>query len=361
MAKTPKYMEIVIWTMKQMESGAFLPEDKFLSETALGEKFKFSRQTVRRALEVLEQQGSINRVHGSGTYISSKTSKQQIGTIKDNKTIKVVGLISTYMDNYIFPNIVRGIQEVMSQNGYILQLASTNNLVSGETKALELMVKNGIDALIVNPTRSALPCVNIDLYNSIIEKGIPLLFIDSFYPSLTCPYVALDDVMVGYVATNHLIKKGHRNILGVFPHSHRQGHLRYLGYTKALIENNIDVVDDNICWYAKADKHELMHRHQLTDFIDKCSAALCFNDRVALNLIEMLEEQNKNVPEDISVMGIDDSELAQICSITTIVHPAKKVGIKAAEMIVSMINGVKCETYLFPPKLIERDSVKQLV
>ena len=103
------------------------------------------------------------------------------------------------------------------------------------------MMKRDLDGLIVEPTRSALPCVNIDLYQEAIQSGLPLLFIYSFYSELSVPYIALDDEKAGYVATEYLIKKGHRNIVGIFPHSNRQAHLRYLGYVKALSNYQIPI------------------------------------------------------------------------------------------------------------------------
>lgn len=360
MSNTPKYMKIVEWTIKQITTRMFLPKDKFLSEAALSEKFGFSRQTVRRALEVLEEQGYITRIHGSGTYISPGKNQTVQPADKPGKNLKTVGIISTYLDDYIFPNIIRGLESVFTTNGYAIMLASTNNLVSGETRALQLMEERQLDGLIIEPTRSALPCANLDLYHTITKQGLPLVFIDSFYPELSIPYIALDDVKAGYIATQYLLSMGHRNIFGVFPHSHRQGHLRYLGYVKALNEQGISVIDDNICWYSKATNLQLIHSKQVLDLLPECTAVLCFNDWTALMIMDLLRENGRSVPEDLSVMGIDNSKLAKISSLTSIIHPAQQLGEDAAKMIISMINGSEGKSILYPPQLIERKSVLKL-
>lgn len=360
MAQTPKYMHLVDWTIKQINNGVYKPNDKFLSESELCAKFDCSRQTVRRALEILEQRGLISRIQGSGTYISSIKYYDELDSFQSKKNHMTIGLISTFMDNYIFPSIIRGIEGVFSAEGLALQLASTNNLVAGEKMALQLMMDRELSGLIVEPTRSALPCVNLDLYQKIAQMGIPLIFIDSFYPELPIPYVALDDVKAGYVATEYLIKMGHRNISGVFPHSNRQAHLRYLGYVKALTDYGIQMHDERVCWFSKENMQQILYGKPLLDSLSASTAVLCYNDVTAMMLIDFVRKNGKKVPDDLSVVGIDNSELAKYAELTSVAHPAEQLGEAAAKLLISMINGSEGKTVLFPPRLIERSSVRRL-
>ncbi|OPX45607.1 arabinose metabolism transcriptional repressor [Ruminiclostridium hungatei] len=356
MINAPKYTDIVEWTIAQIESKTFNPNDRFLSETELGEKFGFSRQTVRRALEVLEQRGHITRIQGRGTYIAD-VRPQKSSVFKHPS--RTVGIISTYLDNYIFPSIVRGIEGVLSEAGFAVQLASTNNSVEIEARSLQLMLDRQVDGLIIVPTRSALPCLNLDLYKELIRHGIPVVFIDSFYPELSIPHVALDDVMSGYMATQHLLEMGHRDILGIFSHINRQGHLRYQGYARALSENGIPLRDELVFWYSKESLLQQLQGGQLLECLSKSTSALCFNDHMALLLMDYLRQNGKSVPGDFSVVGIDNSELANISSLTSIVHPSEELGETAARQLLSMIGGAAVENILFPPQLKKRGSVLQ--
>jgi len=359
MANDPKYMDIVNWTMEQITIGEFKPKDKFLSEAELGKRFSCSRQTVRHALDMLEKSGYVSRVQGSGTYISSgKPSIKNYSLESD--TSSTVGFVSTYQDNYIFPSIIRGLEGVFTEKGIGLQMISTNNMVAGETRALNHMMDRRLDGLIVEPTRSALPCVNVELYRTIIQSGMPLVFIDSFYPELNIPYVALDDVKAGYVATEYLLKMGHKNIIGIFPHNNRQAHLRYLGYVKALTDHKVPIREDYICWYPMQSMLKTMLSKQFDESLSICTASLCYNDSVALMLIDFLRDRERIVPEDFSVMGIDNSELAKFCSLTSVAHPAEKLGESVAKLLLSMIGGSKGENILFEPQLVVRGSVRQL-
>lgn len=359
MAKAPRYQDIVAWATEQIAAGVFRPRDRFLSEAELGKRFACSRQTVRRALELLERRGAVTRIQGSGTFIASVRPNAARRIAVSGEPSRTIGLVSTFMDNYIFPSIIRGIESVFAPGGYVVQLASTNNLVSGETRALQLMLDRRLDGLIVEPTRSALPCANLDLFHTLARRGVPLVFIDSFYPELPIPYVALDDVQAGYVATRYLLDMGHESIAGVFPHSNRQGHLRYLGYTQALAEHGLSVQDEFVCWHSKENMQQILHSTQLLESLSLCTAALCYNDLTAMTIIDFLRENGRSVPEDLSVVGIDDSVLAKFGALTSIAHPADHLGEAAAKLLLSMMNGAEGKNVLFPPKLVVRGSVRR--
>ena len=102
----PKYAILANAIREQIASGAFQAGDRLASENELSEKYGFSRQTVRQALGTLEREGILVRRRGSGTYIARGiSSSAKSGTI---------GVITTYISDYIFPVITRGIEEVLS-------------------------------------------------------------------------------------------------------------------------------------------------------------------------------------------------------------------------------------------------------
>ena len=91
------------------------------------------------------------------------------------------------------------------------------------------------------------------------------------------------------------------------------------------------------------------------------TAVVCYNDMMAINLLRFCKENGIKVPEDLSVVGIDDSRYATICEVplTSVHHPHKKLGNAAAKMLVGMIErgDTVCEDEIFEPELIVRDSV----
>ncbi|AEC01943.1 transcriptional regulator, GntR family with LacI sensor [Parasphaerochaeta coccoides DSM 17374] len=360
-ASTLKYMDIVNWANIQIASGVFQPGEKLLTEAKLGSKFSCSRQTVRRALEILEQNGKVTSIQGSGTYVTENVALPGQGTDRNKTPSYTIGTVFAFMDNYIFPNIMKGIEGVFTKKGYAVQLALTDNSVSKEASALRFMLARPLDGLIVEPTRSALPCTNLNFYQTAMERGIPVVFIDSYYPELAIPYVALDDARAGYIATRHLLDMGHRNISGIFPYSNRQGHLRYQGYVKALTERGIPVKESHITWYSRETMNQSLHSPLMLDILTECTAVLCFNDWIAVQIKDVLRKNNKSIPDDVSVIGIDDSELARHTGLTSIIHPAWQLGETAASLLLGKINGNKVSSVLLPPALVERSSVKKIV
>ena len=91
-----------------------------------------------------------------------------------------------------------------------------------------------------------------------------------------------------------------------------------------------------------------------------CTACVCYNDEVAHELTRCLLKTGKKIPEDISIIGIDNSELAKLnpVPLTSIGHPMEELGSRAAEAILRLIKEPGCDvTYEFPVSLKERRSV----
>ena len=113
--KEPKYMNIVDWIQERIERGEFEPGRKLYSENELSEKFNLSRQTVRHAIDVLEQRKLVTRIQGSGTFVNGL---KEIRETRE-KTMNIA-VISTYVGCYIFPNFIKGIEKIFSLIGYMV-------------------------------------------------------------------------------------------------------------------------------------------------------------------------------------------------------------------------------------------------
>ena len=360
MAKSDtKYMRLATSIRALLDSGELQRGDRLYSEHALCMKFHVSRQTVRQALKELEAEGLIERRRGSGTYIAQDIFAQRKPTMS-------IGIISSYLDDYIFPSQTKGVERVLSEHGYSMHLGITYDKTYNEAKHLRAMLDKDVDGVLVEPAKSALPYVNTAYYQEFIRRGIPILQVNSFVKELALPYVALDDRKGGYLACMHLIKMGHRRIGGVFKHDDHQGHLRYQGFMKALSEHDLLYNEEHVYWYSTEDREALfaLSDSQLLKRISGCTAVFCYNDQVALILIEQLRQSGKQVPKDVSIVGYDDSNLATVSvpALTSIVHPGQVLGELAAQQLLEMIaQPSSTGGYVFEPQLVERESVRQLL
>lgn len=355
----PKYLALMNWIKKQIACGDFSIGDRLPSENELGDLFAISRQTVRQATSVLESEGLLIRRRGSGTYIAAKGAAVRPVTMN-------IGVVTTYLDDYIFPSIIKGIDNVLTQNGYTMQLSITYNKIENEMKILSAMLNNGVDGLIIEPTKSGLPNLNADLYSQIKKRGIPCIFINGHYQGQSFPFVAMDDYACGKEAARYLVQKKHTKIAGIFKSDDIQGHLRYAGCAKWLKKNEIFLHDDNVIWYTTEDINLFAtdnFAQRIISRITSCSAVICYNDQIALRLIYLLQNKNLSVPEDFSVISFDNSEVGMSVNagLTTFSHPKAELGKVAAANLLRLINKEDFEaTVKFKPELVERNSVKAL-
>ena len=356
-----KYITIVEWAKDYIKSNDLKPKDRFLTEKELCEIHGVSRQTVRQALSCLEKENVICRVRGSGAFVASGHAKSEPAGQPKN-----IGVISTYFNDYIFPSIVTGIESVLNDYGYSMQLAITHNRGAEERQALQSMISGGVQGLIVEPSKSALPNPNLDLYDELRSKNIPVVFFNAKYPWSDFPCVSLDDEAAGMIATNHLFENGHRKIAGIFALDDIQGHKRYSGFTKSCIVHGIRTAEDNVLWFATSDRNSVFTSGstRLLELISESTAFVCYNDNIAIKLLQFCKEHGINVPDDLSVIGIDDSKFASICDVplTTIIHPQRKLGKAVAEKLVDMINSYNTDNsdLIFAPELKLRESVKRI-
>lgn len=357
MAKnSPKYLELIRWIEEEIQKATFEKGAKFYSENKIAEISGLSRQTVRHAVSVLEQRGILERRKGSGTFISQP--------IAPKKITKKIGMLSTYQESYIFPNIIRGVDEVISDAGYTIQFSLTHNRMENERRGLLLMLEQEVDGIIVEPTKSGLPNQNIELYEEIKRRGIPLIFFNAYYPDMDFPCVSMDDLGAGKLATRHLISKGHTRIAGIFQSDDRQGPLRYSGYVKALNKAKIPLESRNVMWFATEDiPYFEQDIGRVMRYIEGCTGLVCYNDQIAYFLYNELKKQGIRVPRDISIVGIDNSEYANMCEvpITSVAHPMEELGRVVAHKILDILKNPTIDANVkFPPILIERNSVKDV-
>lgn len=354
----PKYLEILKWINEQIQTKKLTAGQKMYSENELKDMFGVSRQTVRHAIGILEQDGIIRRIQGSGTYINDS----RLANLAKRMRVSVV---TTYVDGYIFPRTIQGIENVLVEEGYSVQIAFTNNQNGRERTILEdIISRDEVAGIIVETTKSGIPNPNLHLYQEIRKRRIPMVFINSYYPQLKIPHVSINDHMAGWKMTRHLITMGHKKIGGIFKLDDGQGRLRYSGYVDAMLDAGLELDDSRILW---VDTEDVKHLDKLTekilDRLKDCTAVFCYNDEVAFGLIDILRKAGIRVPKDISVAGVDDSELAVLgeVTITSAPHPMEELGKKAAENLLRMIKDPFFDAnYEFDVDIVQRNSVRRV-
>lgn len=369
MAQQTKYNMVKNKIKEWITNGEVKPGEKIYSENELVKIFSVSRHTVRLAVGDLVHEGWLYREQGAGTFCSNRALENKTEKTDQVVNTKTIGLLTTYISDYIFPFIIRGIESYLADHGYSLILASTNNNIEKEKQCLQNMLDRNIDGLIVEPTKSSNYNPNINYYLELEHRNIPYLMINQYYPQLIPPHIIVNDENGGFLGTDHLIKLGHEKIVGMFKTDDLQGVYRMKGFIRAFRENNIAFFPEMILNFSTEDQETTLHekiKDFLISFETMPTGIICYNDQIALAVLNVLRELNLRVPEDISIVGYDDSYLSEASDVklTSLTHPKMQMGIEAAKWIVSAVeNKFKDGSGKFPqqsivyePELVIRNS-----
>ena len=166
----PKYEQLADNLREQILSGVYQKDELIPSENKLQEEYGLSRYTVRQAIGVLVEEGLLRKERGAGTFVS-----------KIDQGTRNRGLIMTYLSDYIFPSIIRGLEKELSEQGYSLILGTTNNDPNQEKACLKRMLNRKVDGFIIEPTKSNQYNPNLAYYSMIKERNIPVLMINASF------------------------------------------------------------------------------------------------------------------------------------------------------------------------------------
>ncbi|WP_018662654.1 GntR family transcriptional regulator [Heyndrickxia acidiproducens] len=357
---TKKYEKIKQDIREKILSEEYKVSEKLPTESELMEMYHVSRFTVRHAIDELEKENFVYRIQGGGIFVDNWKEKPK-SAIK-NKTI---GLITTHIADYIFPNIITGIDNYISNYGYSILIANTQNNPEKERKSLTNLLSNELSGLIIEPTRSALNNANKGIYDNIKSMGIPMLFINAVYDDMDIPYLIMDDEKTGEMITNYLISRGHKQIAGIFKVDDKQGVLRMKGYIKAYQDHpEISNMSEIMMYQTEENKinmfkklHTSLKRPEFAP-----TAIVCYNDQLAFQVINFVKEIGLKIPEDLSIISVDDYQFSKFINpgLTTIRHPQERMGLDAGKMIIDMLNKQPVTSKIYEPELIERDSVRTI-
>ncbi len=251
--------------------------------------------------------------------------------------------------------LLAGIEQTLRDRGYYMMVRTINNV----PELLSLLTNWNLDGLIVTGIFPS------DFYLHLKSNSTPFILIDSYVDSENELQVRLADRLGGYKATRHLLEKGHRNILFCGPQIQKQGVLRerYEGYCEALGEYGLAPDPANIYGQeigieqSTALGRELARRNDYT-------AIFATADILAAGIISGLFEAGRKVPEDVSIVGFDDLNIARLTSppLTSIHQNVVQRGSIAAEMLISVLEkdtGAP-RNIVMPVSLVERSSVRAL-
>ncbi|MDY0094103.1 MAG: GntR family transcriptional regulator [Candidatus Vecturithrix sp.] len=360
---TPKYLQLKEILKHHLRDERYRADQKIPSESELMAQFHVSRSTIRQTLSELVKEGILYKKQGLGSFFS--------GNPRGNQTRSyLIGVIVPGLSFYIYPQIIQGINDIVHQKRYNIVLGSSDTDPKKEPACLEQLLEKNIDGLLFEPSIGPQQFLDSKTYHLLQALTIPVVFMDWALAASEVSYVSLDDVEGGFRATSYLIETGHRHIAYVYPNTHVPGIQRYQGYRKALAAHGIEydprLTKTNITLNWRDTNHGYLLMKELIALgTNRPTAVFFFNDETALQAYAAIREAGLKIPDDMSVMGFDDSDLAVLAEtpLTTMIHPKYQIGKWAAEILCDQIEHQGRNTpqqMILHPGIAVRNSVKKL-
>ncbi len=275
-------------------------------------------------------------------------------SLATNRTL-TLGLVVPDIANPFFPEVARGIEDVAWEAGYGVILCNTLESLPREEAAIHSLDEKRVDGIIVCSAR--LP--DEELFE-LLRPHRAVVTINRNIPEHIGGTVAIDDAFGSAEAVRHLLSCG-RRVIGFLagPATSYSGRRRGAGISQALAKAGLPAADaghvpctpDVAGGYGAAMK--MLHDNP------KIDSLICYNDMVAVGALQACGETGRRVPQDVAVVGCDDTLLASLVrpSLTTLRVSKYNLGADAARMLLQRIEKQKTvHEILHKPELIIRDS-----
>jgi len=290
---------------------------------------------------------------------------EQMGYVPDSqaqglrtRTTKLFGLVISAMTNPIFARVVMAIEEQAHELGYEVILSHTLNVPEREDTAIRRLISRRVDGLFVSPVYRLGPTAGI--YQELQRCGTPTVILG--HPAPFCSQfvsVETDDIHSSYVATEHLIRLGHRRIAFLAgPQVSPWAQERFEGYRHCLREANIEV-DDKLIFNAGStiEEGEKAALQMLNESPDT-TAVQAVNDLVAIGAATIFLNQGIKIPEELSLIGFGNVLISEYFRVplTTIRQPKYRMGVAAMNSMLKLLRGERPESQRLPAEIIVRAS-----
>jgi len=305
----------------------------------IAKKAGVSPSTVSRALQDhprigIKTKARIQALAKEMGYVPSAVARG----LKTNRS-RALGVIVHRLEDPYLTDVLRGIEDTLHASGYSLYLAATQRIPDREQEVIQGMSERRVDGVIISSSH-----INLKRLRQLDQYGIPSVLINNqeMQEPDTCS-VYNDEVYAMNQLLKHLIGLGHERIayLGS-PRAGRTNAKRQQGYEEALSQAGLKLRKDYISNGVNGrPQGGAQGMRQLLDLEKMPTAVVCYNDMMAIGAIQTIHQAGLCVPNDISITGFDNVDLAAFVTppLTTFAQPRYKLGQRAAKMMLQALNG----------------------
>ena len=320
--------------------------------------------------------GTVSRVLNNSTRVSPETQERVLSAIRvlgfrRSKAARQLstgiqhrnlGVILPFITHPSFIERLRGIQAAVDDqdNDFNLILYNVSEPDRCHEQILAIVEQTAVDGLLI-ATLNVLD----EERDLLTQAGIPFVTLsDACSGELNC--ISPDNVLGGFMATQHLLDLGHRRVAYVgdeFPNIYGfpTGELRYEGYLSALKDYDVPLRSEYVRLGAHGEKTAHRLTEQLLTVPEPPTAIFAMSDIQAVGCILAIREAGLRVPEDISVIGFDDVQLSRYIGLTTIRQHLEQSGYLGMQLLLDMLTAPDSvePRHLPPLELVVRETTQR--
>jgi len=276
------------------------------------------------------------------------------------KVTNTIGVIVPRISRHFFSSVIQGIEETAYKSGYSVIICQSLEQAERENNILETLAANRVDGVLISISMETTDFRHIqDLKN----RGIPLVFFDRHSNVPGNNNVLIDDFKGGFDATQHLIKKGCKNIIHFSgPQELEIYKNRLKGYKEALKKNGIPFKNEYVLSSRLMEHDGVANTKKLFDDNLNFDAIFSANDVAAIGAIKYLNDIGIKIPDDVAIVGFSNEPISTVIhpSLTTINQPGFEMGQSATNLLLNNIKNeneqLNAQTIIMESNLIERQS-----
>lgn len=277
----------------------------------------------------------------------------------------LVALIIPDLIHSFFGEVAVPLSEVLRKHGYTMLIAWTAEEAALQRSEIQRLLSIGVDGMIIATSGNDRSC-----FEMLEERGVPFVLLDRDVPGVKAPYVGVDDLEVGRLATEHLIEVGCKRIAHIEGPPMSPGEQRMEGYKQALKAHGIPVKEQYIVTPAAVGPRSFHHGFEATQRLlalkPRIDGIFCFNDPLAIGAIEAVLAAGLRIPQDIAIIGCSNHPLAEALRtpLSTIDQDPRMLGEKSAKAMVALLekngkNG-RSRRVVLKPKLVVRATTQSV-
>lgn len=328
----------------------------------IARKFKCSPSTVSRALNdnpVINEE-TRKTIHEYAEKMGYQRNIISLSLL--NKSSKTLGVILPNINHFHESSMLEGLQSTFQPLGYLLNICVTNESYELEKQYIERLLANRVDGIFLSISQETYDGGHYEHIEKVVRREIPLVYIDRKYDAALANGVIVDDYDGAFMATQHLIEIGCKKIAHLRgPKGLTVSEYRFNGYRDCLLKHNFPIEETLICTTNFEVESAIEPTKYLLDLPERPDAIFGVNDHVCIGAMSVIREKNILIPQEIALVGFDDSPIAQyFCPpLSSVQRQSRQIGLEASELLLGQLNNNILDSKVLASKLIIRDSSRR--